>query len=61
MKSLEQQIILLKGLVGTKDISDWESSFIVSISEQVAREKGTTGLSSKQLEKMLDIFGKHFE
>lgn len=53
-------IIRIKGLHGTKDVSDWESRFIGSVWDMTACGKDTNGLSEKQVEIIERIHDKHF-
>jgi len=54
MKSVQQMVAQLEGLLGTKDISDWEQGFIESIVERKA------SLTDKQLVVVERIYRKHF-
>lgn len=47
------------GLLGTKDLSEWETTFCKSINE-LLESNNTTVLSDKQVEKIDQIWGKHF-
>lgn len=47
------------GLLGTKDLSDWETTFCTSIKAALETEQ-TTELSDKQVEKIEQIWKKHF-
>lgn len=60
MTSLGTMIIRIKGLHGTKDVSDWESRFIGSVWDMTACGKDTNGLSEKQVEIIERIHDKHF-
>lgn len=55
MKSVAQMIEQLDGLLGTKDLSDWEQGFV----ETLVERKGSP-LSDKQTEIMERIYRKHF-
>lgn len=55
MKSVAQKVSQLEGLLGTKDISEWEEGFIQSLVD-----RGGTGLTEKQLAVMDRIYSKHF-
>jgi hypothetical protein len=51
----------VEGLLGTKDLTEWEESFVDSIVERLRdNPKGTLALSSKQVEVIERIYGKHF-
>ena len=64
MKSLAMKIEQIEGLLGTKDVSDWETGFIESIVERCKANaqtiKDTRGLTSKQVEIVERIWGRHF-
>ena len=55
MKSTGQMIEQLEGLLGTSDLTDWESGFV----ETLVERKGKP-LSDKQTEIMERIYRKHF-
>jgi hypothetical protein len=57
MRSLGKQIELLQGLVGTKDVSDWESNFIASV---FRHKNDTSCLTEKQVEIIERLHDKHF-
>jgi len=50
----------LSGLLGTDDLSKWENEFVRHIIDVVAEEGCTTGLSGRQVEKIEQIWSKHF-
>ena len=56
MKSLKQMLVLCLGLVGTKDINDWENGFLEGLSDT----QDTSTLSSKQVDVIERIYKKHF-
>lgn len=61
MTSIGTMVTKLEGMRGTRDLSDWEDDFIVSISQRVARAGGkTSGLSEAQVDKIKQIHDKHF-
>lgn len=55
MKSVSQMIAQLEGLLGTKDLTEWETGFV----ETLVARKGQP-LTEKQLEVMERIYKKHF-
>ena len=55
--SLKTKIKQLTGLLGTKDLSEWEHRFVDSVSEHL---DDTTALSAKQAEKIEQIWERHF-
>ncbi len=60
MKSIYQKVQQLSGLTGTKDLSDWEAKFVASVVEAMDGTMATTKLTSKQVEKIDEIFERHF-
>jgi hypothetical protein len=57
MRSLGKQIELLSGLVGTKDVSEWESNFIESVEKH---KSDTSRLTEKQVEIIERLHNQHF-
>lgn len=47
-------------MVGTKDLSKWETEFVESCWEKSNEAQDTRRLSNKQIEKIEQIFNKHF-
>lgn len=60
MKSLGQMIKQIGGLLGTKDVNDWESRFIKSVVAWTDNGERTGSLSVKQVEIIERIYRKHF-
>jgi hypothetical protein len=60
MVSIHNMLKRIAAMVGTKDLTDWESDFIRSIQDRTANNAGTLTLSSKQIECLQKIFNKHF-
>lgn len=60
MTSIGTMIMRIKGLHGTKDVSDWESRFIGSVWDKTNFGVDTTKLSAKQVEIIERIHDKHF-
>ena len=50
MTTIGTMIKRIAGLQGTKDINEWEDSFIGSVIDKTAYGKETTGLSPKQVQ-----------
>lgn len=48
------------GLLGTTDLSDWETKFVVSLWEKSNNGKDTTPLSGKQVDVLTTIFNRNF-
>lgn len=57
MKSIQQKIDQLEGLIDTKDVSAWESGFLVNV-VKAHREKRE--LTTKQVEILDRIHERHF-
>ena len=59
MLSTSQMIDRLAGMVGTKDLSDWETRFVQSL---IDRKKAgqVTSLTERQLEVLERLHDKHF-
>lgn len=61
MKSIGKKLELLSGMCGTKDLNDWENRFVADNFEKYrAAGKSTSGLSDKVVEKIDDLYRKHF-
>lgn len=60
MASVGVMIKTIKGLLGTKDITDWEENFIEDISEKTQDGRNTTTLTEKQVESVERIYQKHY-
>lgn len=60
MKSVNQKIKSLAGLIGTKDVTQWEDGFIESIVQQTNDGEYTTSLTPRQLETLDRLHAKHF-
>jgi hypothetical protein len=60
MKSIGQKIRQLTGLLGTKDINEWEHEFIRKLDGGTLGGMDTTYLSPKQVEKIDEIWSRHF-
>ena len=60
MPSVGNMLKQLEGLLGTKDITPWEEKFIKSAIEQSDQGRSTPKLSGKQVEKIDEIWERHF-
>jgi hypothetical protein len=60
MTSIKTMLLQLEGLLGTKDLNDWEYNFVDSMMEKSQRGGVTATLSSKQVEVIGKIWSKHF-
>jgi hypothetical protein len=49
MASLNTMVKRCSGLVGTKDVSEWESDFLESLAEKTNGGDNTTSLTEKQI------------
>jgi hypothetical protein len=59
VKSLDQMVKQCAGLVGTTDISVWESGFLEHIAA-VVEARGTTALTANQAACLERIYNQHF-
>ena len=59
MPSTTQMIRKLEGMIGSKDLSDWESGFVESLVAKVDAGE-VTSLTERQLEVLERLHGKHF-
>ncbi len=60
MKSLNQMLQQISGMIGTDDLTDWEQEFVQSCMDRSQGGKDVRGLSSKQVEIINRIYNKHF-
>lgn len=60
MKTTRQKIEQCEGLLGTKDVSEWEGQFLSGLVERLANAPNGLTLSDKQLDVLDRIHGKHF-
>lgn len=58
--SVGNQIRRLDGLLGTDDLSEWEQKFVADIALSTQTGALTVGLTDAQVEKIEEIFSKHF-
>ncbi|MCY1215363.1 hypothetical protein D9M68_496000 [compost metagenome] len=49
----------LEGLLGTKDLNDWEQQFVRSLAQRMHAGE-VTKLTGNQVEKLDELHGKHF-
>ena len=59
MLSTSQMIDRLAGMVGTKDLSDWETRFVQSLIDRKNAGK-VTALTERQVETLDRLHSKHF-
>lgn len=60
MKTLGQKVMQIEGLLGTKDISEWQEDFIQSVVDRTQSGKFTSMLSTKQIDVIEQIYNRHF-
>lgn len=60
MKSLGQQIKQIAGLLGTRDVNDWETKFITGIVQLTDNGDNTKYLSPARIDVIERIYRKHF-
>lgn len=56
MFSTKQKLTQLQGLVGTKDLTQWETTFVENMARLCSTKAGTTVLSSSQVEKLDEVY-----
>ena len=54
IKSTQQKLEQCRGLIDTRDVSDWENGFLKSVCNR------DVALTEKQLEVLDRIYSKHF-
>ncbi len=59
MVSTATMIQRLEGLLGTKDLNDWESSFVRTLAHRMHAGE-VTKLTGNQVEKLDELHGRHF-
>ena len=60
IKSVGAMIQQLEGLLGTPDVTQWESNFIASVVSRTNNGKHTVNLTEKQLDTIESIWQKNF-
>lgn len=60
VKSVNAKINQIGGLLGTKDINDWESEFIYSVIQKTNNGSDVSKLTDKQLDIIEKIHSKHY-
>ena len=60
MKSLGQMIKQIAGLVGTRDVNDWETKFITGIVQLTDNGENTKYLSPPRIDVIERIYRRHF-
>lgn len=58
--SVRTMLLQLAGLVDTTSVSDWENTFLQSVLERSSQATRTSVLSEKQLERIEELWRKHF-
>ncbi|MCP3017495.1 hypothetical protein [Cupriavidus basilensis] len=59
MVSTTQMIQRLEGLLGTKDLNDWEQGFVRKLAEHMHAGQ-VTKLTGNQVDKLDELHGRHF-
>lgn len=57
MKSTQQMAEQCTGLIGTRDVSKWETEFLISVDQQI---KDGRMLSDKQIDILGRIWAEHY-
>lgn len=60
MASLNNMVKRCAGLIGTKDVSDYEDEFLKSIVKRTNEGDNTTSLTEKQIDVLERIYEKNF-
>jgi hypothetical protein len=60
MTTLNAQVNQCAGLLGTKDITEWEEEFLQSVIQKTGNGHDTRSLTEKQIECLERIYNKHF-
>jgi hypothetical protein len=60
MASLNNMVKRCSGLIGTKDVSDWEDDFLKSLVEKTQEGRNTSSLTEKQITILERIFEKNY-
>jgi hypothetical protein len=58
--SVRAQLLQLAGMVDTVDLSQWENEFLARMLEISQQGTKTSGLTEKQLERIAELWQKHF-
>lgn len=48
------------GLQDTRDLTDWENGFVKSLVERTKNGDNTTRLTEKQIDRLQELYDKHF-
>lgn len=57
MKSIGTMIEQLSAMLGTDDLNPWETQFIQTVQRH---QKNTTALTERQVDKIEQLYDKHF-
>jgi len=60
MKSLGAMVKQLAGMVGTKDLSKWETDFVCRVGRRTADGEQTGCLTERQIDRLTELYEKHF-
>jgi len=58
--SLGAKIQQLEGLLDTKDVNDWENTFLHNVCDRTASGLVTRRLSDKQIDRIEELWARHF-
>jgi len=58
--SLGAKIQQLEGLLDTKDVNDWENTFLHNVCDRTAGGLVTRRLSDKQIDRIEELWARHF-
>ena len=60
MKSLGAMVQQLCAMVGTNDLTKWETDFMCSIGRTTGDGEHTQGLTERQVNRVEELYRKHF-
>jgi len=60
MASLNRMVQAVSGLMDTSLLNDWEENFVRSLIERTQNGKDTRSLTEKQIDRLEELFNKHF-
>lgn len=61
MTTLNTMVKRCAGLVDTRDVSEWENSFLKSVLEKTRNGDDTRPLTDRQIDVLERLHNKHFE
>jgi len=60
MKSLGAMVRQLAGMVGTKDLSKWETDFVRNVAHRSDGGEHTAFLTERQIDHIEELYKRHF-